>query len=167
MPLQLYKIASTDLTASASSVTFSSIPQGYTDLKIVVSARDASTGSYANDFLISINGSTANLSNRMLYGTGAAVASTTNATWVANVPANTSTANTFGNTELYFPNYNSTTTSKSYSVDSVTENNATNALAMLNAGLYSSNTAISSIGFSLAGGTSFTANSTFSLYGIL
>ena len=39
MALQLFKIATTSLSTAASSITFSNIPQGYTDLKVVLSVR--------------------------------------------------------------------------------------------------------------------------------
>lgn len=160
------KIQTIEVGAGGSaSIDFTSIPSTYTDLIIKLSVRDASTASYANDINIKVNGATTSLSARLLYGTGSAVASTTNPTWIANANANSSTASTFGNAELYFTNY-AASANKSFSVDSVTENNATNALAMLAAGLYSSSTAITSIGFTLAGGTNFAQYSSATLYGI-
>jgi hypothetical protein len=54
----------------------------------------------------------------------------------------TATANTFGNTEFYIPNYTSSNY-KSFSVDGVTENNATAAFALY-AGLWSNTAAITS-----------------------
>jgi len=152
-------------SGGAASITLSSIPATFTDLCVKLSVRDSSTGGYANDILIAINGSSSSLSHRMIYGTGSATASTTNPTWFANAPANTSTANTFGSTEIYFPNYLNAE-NKSYSVDSVTENNATAALAMLTAGLRSNTATITSLTFTLAGGVNFSQYSTAYLYGV-
>ena len=52
-------------SAGAATVTFSNIPQGFTDLRIVASTRaDADTVQAS----VSFNGVTANRSNKMLYG---------------------------------------------------------------------------------------------------
>jgi hypothetical protein len=64
MPANYVLLRKATLTASAASVTFSGIPQtGYTDLKLVVSARvDGASGSYNDWIKISFNGSTTSLS---------------------------------------------------------------------------------------------------------
>jgi hypothetical protein len=157
------------LSQSAASVTFDNIPQtGYTDLKIVVSARaDAVDGGSASwmSTLIRVNGATTG-THRFLYGDGSTAASSSNTSniWTYTVGSN-ATANTFGNFELYLPNYASTTQNKSYSVDTVTENNATLSGIWLHAGLVSNNAAVTSLGFATNTGN-FVAGSTFSIYGI-
>jgi hypothetical protein len=163
MPLQLYKIASNDLTASAATVTFSSIPQGYTDLKVVISARATSS---LSGIFISFNGSSSSFTGRYLEGNGATVGSGSLTQYVGTEAGGSSTANTFSNVEIYIPNYTSAN-NKSFSADAVGENNATTAYATFNAGLWSSSAAITSVGFVLGAGNIFAANSTFSLYGIL
>jgi hypothetical protein len=155
-----------ELSQSAASVTFDNIPQtGYTDLKIVMSPRDTYSGVSAAIFL-SVNGSTASLSSRYIQGAGSGtpVSATlsTNGLVGLNTGA-TATARTFSNIELYIPNYTSSSY-KSYSVDSVIENNATESYVNFVAGLWSSTSAITSLGFTC--GTSFVAGSTFSLYGV-
>ena len=55
-------------SAGAASVTFSSIPQTFTDLRIVVSGRSARTGNVGNAMLVSFNGSASNFSYRILEG---------------------------------------------------------------------------------------------------
>jgi hypothetical protein len=156
----------TELNASAASVTFANIPQsGYTDLKVVVSAR--TDGNNRTGYL-TLNGDTtdANYSQRSLYGDGSVAQSGSGSNrfmWYMNYASDT--ASTFGNTELYFPNYSSTSANKSMSIDSVQETNATQTYAYLVAGLRNNTAAISSITFSPFNG-SFVANSTFSLYGI-
>ena len=153
--------------AGASSVTFSSIPQtGYTDLVVKWSMRDTSA-SISNNVLIKINGVTTSQSVRTLSGNGSSASSYADTPLYVNaVVSNTATANTFSNNELYIPNYNSTTTSKSVSLDTVTENNATQASAQLSAGLYASNSAITSIEFAPNGAVTFVQGSTFYLYGV-
>lgn len=154
--------------AGASSVTFNNIPQtGYTDLKIVASAR-TNDGSTQLSHIISFNGSTASRTDRYLIGSGSAAssgsgASTMRITWGLNGGGTTS--NTFGNSEIYIPNYNSTSTNKSFSADGVLENNATAAGVGMTAGLWSSTAAITSVTLTPESG-SYVQYSTFSLYGL-
>ena len=168
MPLQLYKIASQELTTSTATVTFSNIPQGYTDLKVVVSAR--SNNADIQDYIkVRFNGDAAdtNYSSRWVYGSGSATASGTNTFLrLGYINGATATANTFGNMEFYIPNY-SATVAKSVSSDAVTENNATAAYAWFTAGLCTTTTAISSMTIFPIAGTAFLQYSTFTLYGIL
>jgi hypothetical protein len=151
-----------ELNASAASVTFSNIPQsGYTDLKLVYSAR-TTTGGNDDEALISFNGSSTGFSQRNVYGTGsAAVSGTTPNQFAGSVNATGSTANVFSNIEVYIPNYTSSNY-KSYSIDSVAENNATAIVMRLAAGLWSNTAAITSVTLTLG----FAQYSTFSLYGL-
>jgi hypothetical protein len=164
MPENYILLERTELNASAASVTFANIPQtGYTDLKIVVSARgDHSGGTIA--FRLNPNGSTTNMTSRVLYGDGSAAASFSDTIAYGNIPGNTSTSNTFGNLEFYIPNYTSSN-AKSISCDAVTENNATAALTVFSASLWNSSTTISSLQMLTTVGN-LMAGSTFSLYGI-
>jgi hypothetical protein len=170
MPLQLYKIASNDLTASTASVTFSSIPQGYTDLKVVISSRTNRANAVDSlGFYFNGDATVARYTTKVLYGTGTAVASNSPSTVndeAMFTSGDSATASTFGNSELYIPNYTSSN-QKSASVDSVGENNATTARMNIAAILYNQTTAISSITFIPITGTTILANSTFTLYGIL
>lgn len=170
MPLQIYKIASTTVTASAgaASIAFSNIPQGYTDLKVVVSPRENSTNSY--ELGIEINGSTSAIYNwRILQGSGTAAISDvrTNQTLgqAGVLSSSNSTASTFGNIELYFPNYTSSS-NKSYSVDSVGENNGTLAYSRMAAALWASTSAITSLTLKLSTGN-LAQYSEATLYGVL
>jgi hypothetical protein len=74
------------------------------------------------------------------------------------------TANTFGNTEIYIPNY-TLANQKSVSSDAVNENNATTARAQLAAGLWTGTAAITTVQV-VPGSGSFAQYSTFSLYGV-
>lgn len=156
-----------ELNASAASVTFSNIPQsGYTDLKIVCSTRlDSATGATFN--FVRFNGVTTGYSFKSIEGSGSAAASAGASTANAGLDEGTSyTANTFSSTDIYIPNYTSSNY-KSYSVDTVTENNATSAYMELVAGLWSNSAAITSVQILPdTGGRNYVANSTFSLYGI-
>lgn len=166
MPLQLYKIASVEVgSAGASSIDFTSIPQGYTDLKIVATIRTNVSG-LADDVFLAFNGSTSTFSGKYLQGTGSSTLSGSYARFAGFGTGNTATTNTFSNQEIYIPNYTSAN-NKSYSVDSVSENNGTTGQIALVAGLWSTGTAVSSIALTPVSGTAFLANSTATLYGIL
>jgi len=152
--------------AGASSVTFNSIPQtGYTDLVIKISARSANASNFDNP-RISINGSTSTFTRREIYAESGSVGSESVADRIIGaIPAANATSSTFGSLDFYLPNYTSSNY-KSYSVDSVTENNSTTQASWLLAGLWSTTTAVSTIAVSLQSGGNFVQYSTFSLYGV-
>ena len=150
--------------AGASSVTFSGIPQtGYTDLVVKTSGRSTST---TPDTVITFNGLTTNLSDRVLYSYTGSAGSNTSSTIRSAIDISTQTANTFANNEFYISNYASANY-KSVSVDSTTESNdATNQFIYLTAGLWSSTAAITSITLTPYAANNFTQYSTFYLYGV-
>ena len=152
-----------ELTQSAASVTFDNIPQtGYTDLKIVYSGRD--TTDSPGSVYIQFNGAGYNSTTLKVNGTGSSVSSSShNNAYLGLVPGPSQTANTFGNGEIYIPNYTGST-NKSFSSDVVTENNATAAAQFLWAGLWANTAAITSV--TLKTDQAFAQYSTFSLYGI-
>lgn len=157
-----------ELTQNVATVTFDNIPQsGYTDLKVVISAR-TNAGAGVVNCSIAINGSTSNFSQRFLYGTGSGVVSSANRSDNLNMAfanGSGSTVNTYSNEEFYFPNYTASRY-KTFIIDKVTENNGTEAYHHLNGALWSDNTAISSISFTPQNSNLYIAGSTFSLYGI-
>lgn len=160
-----YNLIATTTVGSggAASIAFSSIPQTYTDLKLVVSARNTVA---ANIILASFNGSTADFTARILSGNGSSASSSVpTSRAVAFLQLNTDTASVFSNSEIYIPNY-SGSTFKSFSSDSVRENNATGATLVLLAGLWSNTAAISSIALTLTDSGNFMQYSSASLYGI-
>lgn len=155
-----------------SSVSFLNIPQTYTDLVLKVSARGASNFNPRN-FYLNFNSDTGNnYPFRFLYGNGSSAGSSnstsegfTSTAWVGYIPGNTATATTFGNTEIYIPNYTGSAY-KSISSDSVTENNATAAYASIHAAIWNSTSAITSIQLTCSNSENFAQYSTFHLYGI-
>jgi hypothetical protein len=164
MPNTYVALATQTLGSAAASVTFSSIPQGYTDLKLIITARNATaslTGMY-----IAFNGSTSGFTNKLLEGNGSSAASASLARYIGVENSGSATANTFSNGEVYIPNY-AGSTNKSFSADNVSENNGTAAYASLNAGLWSSTAAITSISLDIFTGQNFAQYSTATLYGIL
>jgi hypothetical protein len=155
-----------------SSVTFSSIPSTYTDLVIRASIRN--DGASGNDYGYMqpiFNGSTANYSARRVLGYSTAANSGSGTILLTPQNTNAATANTFSNMQIYIPNYASSNY-KSISVDGVTENNATaaeTAFCVIEAGLWSQTSAITSFGLQVYSGygTTIQQHSTLSLYGIL
>ena len=110
-----------------------------------------------------------NYSNTVLTGNGSSVnsqrSSTTSAFDLSSYPMANNTANTYGNVEVYIPNYTSSNY-KQGTIDGVMENNATYSEQRLLAILYRSTSAITSFTI-YAGNGNFTSASTFSLYGVL
>ena len=162
-------IQKTTLNASAASITFSSIPQTFTDLVVKYSIRGNNAQVYSGVSL-KINGSTTTYSSREISGDGASAGSATrtslaDGTFIYNAVGASATASTFSNGELYIPNYTSSNY-KSISNDQVSENNATEAYAGLTANLWSTTSAITSLQFVPVHATSWDQYSSFSLYGV-
>jgi len=157
------------LTGSASSITFSNIPQNFTDLVVKMSVRD-DTAANGKDYKIEFNGVTTNYSYRRIYGDSAAAYSDTASTGQSlTIDSASATASTFANCEIYIPNYASANY-KSWSADTVSENNASaanSAYVNLYAGLWSNTAAITSIAIKpVSGSPNIVQYSTFYLYGI-
>lgn len=150
----------------AANIDFTSIPQTYTDLVIKLSSRTNRATIVGDFFVVSFNGNTANRSSRDLYGSGSGSFSGSYSTMYGGLTdSGDATASTFGNAEIYIPNYTSSN-NKSISGDSVSENNATEAYVYLNAGLWSNSSAITSVTLTPNIGTLFNQYSTAYLYGI-
>ena len=108
MPNTYKKIASVVVGSGGSSaINFTSIPQTYTDLKIVVSCR--TNRADVKDYIaVRPNGSTTNDSSRSLIGDGSTASSDTeSAVIVVTTTGGTATASVFGNAEINIPNYTS------------------------------------------------------------
>lgn len=171
MPTPTYvALAKTVLTGSQATITFNSIPQTYTDLILLVSARCDQAADYRSAW-ITINSLAANYSDTYVYGSGTSVGSgnaSTQAKWTDIGVANgtTSTSNTFSSFEAYFPNYTGNS-NKIVSSTAVVELNSTsgNILIPTASLVGSSTTAISSITITLAAGN-YVSGSRFDLYGI-
>ena len=160
--------------SSVNTVNFNNIPQTFTDLKVVISAR--ATGSANNQgMFVQFSGDGGNnYSDTLLRAVSGSVDSyrntSTNAFRELEIPNDLCTANTFSSIEMYIPNYANTSYKKQAIIDLAKESNSTNAPAMLQlrADLWSNTAAITSIGFGTnISAPNFSSYSTFSLYGVL
>lgn len=146
----------------AASIEFTGIPQGGQDLMVVFSGRDTNAGTQ-NAALVEVNALSGTYTGRSLDGNGA-TASSQNFLVTGYVSSAGSTSNTFGNNSFYFSKYAGSQT-KSYSIDAVTENNATTAYQSILAASINTTSPITSISIKANGGT-FVQYSTASLYTI-
>lgn len=165
------KLAETTLASSTAAITFNNIPQNYTDLILRVSGRSTRSDYTFGSISITFNKSAVTTysynwlkgdGTNPNTGTGSAVASILD---LYTMPSSTATANTFGNNDIYIPNYTSSN-NKSVSIDGVSENNATLSQVILTAGLWANTTAINSITLTETNGNNFAQYSTAYLYGI-
>ena len=166
MPSSMTKISSVTVGSGGSaSISFTGIPQTYTDLFIKASVR--SNAAIHSDLIeVAFNGaSITGAARRSLYGTGSATGSETSTDLRIeyNSGAN-ATASAFGSGEMYIPNYTSANY-KSTSSEGVSETSAATAFIALTSGLWSNTAAITSIALS-PNGTLFNEYSTFTLYGV-
>ena len=156
------------LASTAAGVSFSSIPQSFTDLLILASVRSLRTGNNLEYLGLIINNTYSGYSTRALEGNGSTARSFTEASYrnIGLTPTASATANTFGNSQIYIPNYTSSV-NKTASGDSVTENNATEAYQSMNAFTQTITEAVTRVELdSASSGAGFAIGSTFSLYGI-
>lgn len=169
MPANHVLLQRTTLTADTATVTLSGIPTtGYTDLKLVMSARTTYAGAQSDYVIVKFNNTTTTYTGRLLIGTGTSVSSISpnGWRWFAEVNSNGQTAKTFGNAEIYIPNYSVVGVTKPYSSNSVSESNAATTEMEIFSGLWSGTDAINSIEMASGNSGNFMAGSSFSLYGI-
>jgi hypothetical protein len=159
---KLIETITVSAVGGAASISFTSIPGTYTDLKILYSLRNLTTSVISD---IQFNGLSTNLSSRLLLGNSGTASSVTSATTLRNYGANASdyTASAFSNMEVYIPNY-AGSRNKSVSIDFVTENNGLTYLGF-SAGLWASTAAITQVTLTCSGANAAQYSSA-SLYGI-
>jgi len=152
-------------SGGAASISFTSIPADWTDLVVKLCLRGTASGDLRVYF--NFNSAGLNATSKLLYGFGdGTVGSTGYSTGVAafGMGASNLTADTFGNLEVYIPNY-AGSAYKSLSSDGVGESNDTSSGMGLMAVLWSNTAAITSIAITPPSGT-FVQYSTATLYGI-
>jgi hypothetical protein len=155
-----------ELGSNQSSITFNSIPQAFTDLVLVISARTNRAEDFGDFLQVRPNNISTGGSGRRLYGTGSTGVSNTTSFVPGGIGSTTNqTANTFGNVTLYIPNYTSSV-AKSFSMDGVSENNSSTAIQAITAGLWTGTDPITSLVILPEVGTLIMQFSSATLYGI-
>jgi hypothetical protein len=164
-------IASNTLASTAQSVTFSSIPQTYTDLVVRVNARTNDTGQYiAVQFRF--NGDSANNYSSVsipIYSTTTQSARLLNESYGRaqyGATASGATTNAFGNAEIYIPSY-TVAAQKPIAARGIAASNNASLFQSIDANLWNNTAAITSITI-FGNPTSYlwSVGSSFYLYGI-
>lgn len=154
-------------SGGANSIEFTSIPQTYTDLNIKMSPR--ATGSALNwNYKITFNGASSGYSSKIMFGDGSTVTAFAGAASYFDgiyMSGANATANSFGTADLYLPNYTGSNNKSIFTESGATSNNS-NALGSLQAGLFSSSSAITSIKIQAEPTSDLAQYSTATLYGI-
>jgi hypothetical protein len=154
-----------ELTGSQALIELTSIPQTFTDLVLLFSGRSARSADF-EEYRIYFNGVNTNLSTRYLEGNGGSASTSTTANGFIGIGnSSTSTANTFGSTYVYIPNY-AGSTAKDYLADNISETNGTTGYQEIVAGLWNQTAAITSITLTNGTGSNWLAGTSATLYGI-
>ena len=173
MALTYTLIASNTLTSTANTVTFSNIPNTYTDLLVKWSIRDSGTFT-DRPIYYNLNSDTANIysvTRIFIVGSGTVESGRSQnyntPSITGGATASGATANTFSNGELYIANYLASANKQVFSF-SVPETNATTFTGGMsfNGGLWRNTAAITSLSIHNESSGSFVTNSSFWLYGI-
>jgi len=157
-------------SGGAANIEFTSIPNTYTDLCVLLSLR-TDNAAVIDTPKMRFNGATNdnNLKTIRLMGNGSSASSSTvdPGLLLTRCPGANATASTFGNIQVYIPNYTSSN-NKSVSIDQVAESNTStiDGVTSLMAGLWSSSSVISGITVLSDNPTNFVQYSTAYLYGI-
>jgi hypothetical protein len=160
LPATYEPIATTTLSTTAATVTFSTIPGTYTDLILVISATATTGSTYARMQFNSDTGTNYSYTAMRGNGTSADSARITNNASIEITYGNSITQG-IGNIIVQIMNYSNTTTNKT----ALTRINNAGVETDANVGLWRSTSAITTIDIKIAAST-FAAGSTFTLYGI-
>lgn len=159
-------ISSTTLSTTTATINFTSIPQTYTDLYLVISARTNRSFEWDN-INITFNNTGTRTWTYVEGDNSNVVFSTTessrNGVW-AGCNGGTSTTATFGNCEILIPSYTSSYSKPFIGFGGAETASGTGVRRSLTGSRDTTTTAINSIAITATG--SFVADSTFYLYGI-
>lgn len=145
------------LGTAAASVTFTSIPQGYTDLVVVFNGSTTS----GNLVKVQFNGDTtdSNYSSTLMWGNGSSPSSSRYSVgWTFVIP---DAGNAMQNVLVNVMNYSNSTTYKTY----LARANQPGASVTAAVGMWRNSAAITSLTLAVSG-NEFTTGSTFTLYGV-
>lgn len=163
LPSTMIPIANNTLTSNTASVTFSNIPQDYTDLVLVFNPRGSSD--VESDINIRFNSdSGSNYSMTRMYGQGATKGSDrqTNTT---DINIGRQGGSVFAINIVNIMNYSNSSTFKTVVARSGHATSGS-SITLGNCGLWRSTSAITSINLIQTGAQSYKTGSSFTLYGI-
>jgi hypothetical protein len=163
-------LATVNLIANTSSVTFTGIPSGYKHLQVRCINRDTTSTYYSNDLYMNFNGDTgANYSLHRLYATGSSATAdnVVNASYMLiGQQATSLSSDIFGANIIDILEYGNTNIYKtSRGLGGVDLNGNTDGRMMLQSGSWRNTAAITSITFRAASNNLATYSS-FALYGV-
>lgn len=161
------QIAQTTVGVSASTITFSSIPQTYTDLLLIISARSSNGGSGDYTLNFAVNGSPTIYRRTLLSGAGASptIETTSSTNLSVGYVAQSGNASVFSNTAIRILDYTSSIAKMCFVEDGT--DYFGNGLATYSGLNINNATGITSITLSDAALTNFVQYSSATLYGIL
>jgi hypothetical protein len=153
-------IATYTLSSSVSSQAFTSIPGTYTDLVLVISAKNTVGQNYGNWLQFNSSGGT-DYSQTFLQVYNTSTQSGRNSN-IGYIEAGKTNANTFDANKININNYSNTTTFKTI----LTRPNNGDFVSGALVGMWRNTSAITRIDVICETGANYTAGSTFTLYGI-
>lgn len=164
MPTTFSLIQSATVTTPTASLTFSSIPATFTDLKIFYTGKTSDTA--AQGSAMTFNAGASSAAGKYIIGDGTTPSNgNINYMYVGSAWGTNGTANLFSATEIYIPNYTSSQV-KSYICHNAAEKVDTTAFTNVIVGRDSGITAALTSITLLSGPGNWISNCTFYLYGI-
>lgn len=161
MPSTYTPIATTTLSGSSSSYTFSSISNSYTDLRLVISFTGVSGCNFSTRVGNGSIDSGNNYSYTRLYGTGSSAVSTNSANdsfLTANITVGANSSNSI----IDIMNYSNTTTYKT----ALHRFNDASAIVFAIVGMWRNTAAINQVQVYSTNGVNFASGTQIALYGI-
>lgn len=165
LPSTMTPIATQTLNSAAASMSFTNIPQQYTDLYIVTSTKGTNSGGSEVYFMRFNSDSGTNYSYTEIYGSGVSAGSGGSSNSSAGSRAGRLTglnSTEFATNIIHIQNYSSTSVYKT----SLTHEREASGWLSTNVSLWRSTSAITSITFYSNSGYNTGAGSTVTLYGI-
>ena len=154
------------LTSNTASMEFTSIPQTFTDLVLLISARTENNNGTLEVYF-NTDTTNSNYTNLRFAGDGSNPYSELNNNPYFSVSTrNNQTSNTFSSSRIYITNYTSSV-AKSISSDATPENNGTSADSMFISGRWTGTVAVNRIFIRPILAANLSSGTTMSLYGIL
>jgi hypothetical protein len=159
MPATYEPITTQTLGSAQASITLGSISSAYTDLVLVINGIKSGTGS--SDIFWRVNSDTAsNYSQTSLYGTGSSDGSDRGSSQTSARAGRIGSDQSVSS--LIFQNYSNSTTYKTC----ISRGNSAGNIVIVNAGMWRSTSAITSIVISCADASNFNTGTIVTLYGI-